>query len=116
MRAKGSRSIATLSATPWLLQCRLTLTPKAAILPRPWKSGAGAGVPGLFGGRSGGRAWPPRSSGRNENARGAGDTVAGDAPLRQAADHRLLDAVDIFLDVVPGTPQIDQRIRHHLAR
>ena len=42
--------------------------------------------------------------------------MASDAEMRQCADDRLFYAVDIFLDVVVGTPQVDERVGDHLAR
>src|SRR5262249_31565592 len=49
------------------------------------------------------------------NAGSATYAVPGHAEVREGADYRFLDAVDVFLDVVTGAAQVDQRIGHHLA-
>ncbi len=48
------------------------------------------------------------------DARRAGHPVARDAEMRERADRGLFHAVDVFLHVVAGAPQIDERIGHHL--
>ena len=50
------------------------------------------------------------------HARRARHAVAGDAEVRQRADHRLLQPVHVFLDEVAARLQVDQRIRYHLPR
>ena len=50
------------------------------------------------------------------DARRAVHTVAGHVIVRQGADQGLLQPVHIFLYVVAGALQIQQRIGHHLSR
>ncbi|MPM65450.1 hypothetical protein SDC9_112346 [bioreactor metagenome] len=50
------------------------------------------------------------------HARGMCHTVAGDAEMRQGADHGFFQAVDVFLDEIARAAQVDQRIGHDLAR
>ncbi len=85
------------------------LDAQRAILPRPVKSGsalgrqraaAGAGAAG----RGCGVVQPHVDAGCARHA------VAGDADMRQRADHGFLDAVDVFLDVVAGALQVHQRV------
>ncbi|MCY1366846.1 hypothetical protein D9M69_537540 [compost metagenome] len=64
--------------------------------------------------------WQQRMAARvvqpHVNAGRTGHAVAGHAEVVQCADHRLFDAVDVFLDEVTGALQIDQRVGHYLAR
>ncbi len=69
---------------------------------------------GLGWGRDAGM--PERIVQPHVNPRRAADPVPRHAEVRERAHHGLLDAIDVFLHVVAGPLQVDERIGHHLAQ
>ena len=96
MRAKGRRSIATLSATPWYAQWRRHLDAERGDLAEAAERIARVGQ------RPGKRRVAERIVEPHVDAGRAGHAVAGDAVALEHLQQRCFEAEHVLLDVMPS--------------